>query len=57
MTDVVLAYPGYEDEIYPPLGLLHIAAVLRENDIEVSIMDFGGEKLDEKKIIRNFVTV
>jgi len=56
--NILLAYPFKEDTyrkvgfILPPLGIAYIAAVLRDNGHDVSIVDYNvtDEKTDFGKI-------
>ncbi len=47
---VLLIEPGTELDIYPPSGLLSIAAVLREKGYDVAIKDYSGCRLNDKQI-------
>lgn len=45
MTKVLLIEPGTKLTKFPPLGLLSLAAVMRENKLEPIILDYSGKEL------------
>ncbi|MDD5012031.1 MAG: radical SAM protein [Candidatus Nanoarchaeia archaeon] len=50
---ILLIEPGARHTLYPPIGLMHLAAVLRD-EYEVCIKDYSGEEIigeEVKKII------
>lgn len=49
MKTIVLIEPGAAQTIYPPIGLMHIAAALRDS-YRIVIKDYSGEQLDKEKI-------
>lgn len=49
MKTVLLVQPGARQTIFPPIGLMNLASVLR-GKYEVVIRDYSGKELDEKKI-------
>ena len=49
MKNILLIEPGAEVTIYPPIGLLHLASVIRDK-YKVIIKDFSGKKINEKEI-------
>lgn len=49
MKKLLLIEPGSRQVVYPPVGLMHLAAVLRDK-YEVIIKDYSGRELDEKEI-------
>jgi anaerobic magnesium-protoporphyrin IX monomethyl ester cyclase len=38
--------------LYPPLGLMYLAAVLEQNGVDVEIIDFGAEPLTRERLRR-----
>ena len=54
MNILLINSPGKISFISPPLGLLYIAAALREDGHKIYITDYNLEKLDYSKII-NFI--
>lgn len=53
---IVLARPNYETHIItPPLGLGYLASYLKNNDIEVKVIDGVRENLDREKIIETIL--
>jgi radical SAM superfamily enzyme YgiQ (UPF0313 family) len=61
MTSVILIYPPvyYQNNIpevldvsYPPLGILHLAAILEKNNISVKVIDVGAEKQPLSKTLQ-----
>ncbi len=46
---ILLIEPGARYTQYPPIGLMHLAAVLRD-EYEVYIKDYSGEEIREKKV-------
>ena len=54
MVDVLCIHSGEEKETFdvmPPLGLAWIAAVLRQSDFSVGIIDLSVERKDVEKSI------
>ncbi len=49
MKTILLIEPGARHTLYPPIGLMHLAAVLR-NEYNLIIKDYSGEELDLEKI-------
>lgn len=49
---IMLIEPGARYTPYPPIGLMHLAAVLRDK-YEIKIKDYSGEELNEKEIERS----
>jgi len=45
MTKVLLIEPGTKLTKFPPLGLLSLAAVMKENNLEPIILDYSGKEL------------
>lgn len=43
--------------IYPPIGLLYLAAVLKQHGHEAEIIDLGAEKLSEEQIRKHLLSV
>ncbi len=48
---VLFIAPATEFGAYPPNGLLSIAGFLREEGIDVEVIDYSGEKIDRKRVI------
>lgn len=46
---ILLIEPGARHTLYPPIGLMHLAAVLRK-DYEVCIKDYSGEEINEGEV-------
>ncbi|MFA5173805.1 MAG: radical SAM protein [Candidatus Pacearchaeota archaeon] len=49
MKKILLIEPGAEHTLYPPIGLMHLAAVLRDK-YSVIIKDFSGEEINSEKL-------
>jgi len=49
MKKVLLIEPGTRVTVYPPIGLLHIASVIRDN-YDVVVKDYSGCELNEKQV-------
>ncbi|MFH1210166.1 MAG: radical SAM protein [archaeon] len=47
---ILLFEPGTKLTKFPPLGLISLAAVLRENKFEAFVKDYSGREIDEKTI-------
>ena len=47
---VLFIAPATEFGAYPPNGLLSIAGFLRDKDIDVDVIDYSGEKIDEQRV-------
>src|SRR3989344_6246856 len=46
---ILLIEPGARHTLYPPVGLMHLAAVLRD-EYDICIKDYSGEELREGEI-------
>lgn len=49
---ILLIEPGARYTLYPPIGLMHLAAVLRD-EYEICIKDYSGEEIIEEEIRRD----
>src|SRR3989344_338057 len=49
MKNILLIESGARYTLYPPIGLMHLGAVLREK-YNVKIKDYSGREIDESKI-------
>lgn len=49
MKTILLIDPGAKQTLYPPIGLMHLAAVLRSK-YNVIIKDYSGKKIDGSEI-------
>ena len=47
---VQLIAPATEFGAYPPLGLIAIASFIRKEGYEVSVIDYSGEEVNEKRV-------
>ncbi len=52
MKNILLFEPGARHTLYPPIGLMHLAAVLKEK-YNVFIKDCSGEEINEREIKRD----
>lgn len=52
MKTILLIEPGANYTPYPPIGLMHLAAVLRDK-YNIIIKDYSGKELDENQIRRD----
>src|SRR3989344_7598525 len=50
---VLFIAPATEFGAYPPLGILSVAAYLREKGYEVGVIDYSGLKITEKQVKRD----
>lgn len=49
MKNLLLIEPGAKHILYPPIGLMHLAAVLR-NKYNVVIKDYSGKEINKNEI-------
>lgn len=49
MKKIMLIEPGAKHTVFPPIGLMHLASVLRE-DYEIIIKDYSGKEIDENQV-------
>jgi len=56
MKKILLIEPGAKHTVYPPIGLMHIAAVLRK-DYNISIIDYSGEDISPDVVRRDILKI
>ena len=56
MKTILLIEPGAKHTVYPPIGLMHLAAVLRK-DYKVYIIDYSGEEISLDIVRRDILRI
>lgn len=56
MKKILLIEPGARHTLYPPIGLMHLAAVLRDK-YQIVIKDYSGEEIDSYKIKKDMESI
>ncbi|MBU3912754.1 MAG: B12-binding domain-containing radical SAM protein [Nanoarchaeota archaeon] len=56
MKKILLVEPGAKHTVYPPIGLMHLAAVLRK-DYDVSIIDYSGGEISHDVARKDILSI
>ncbi|NQU98777.1 radical SAM protein [Candidatus Woesearchaeota archaeon] len=50
---ISLLYPGFENWVTPPLGLVYLATFLKEKGFDVSLKDYSKRKISSLEVIKD----